>query len=233
MLAKSLRGTAIMAIRAFVFDLDGVITDTAEYHYRAWKRLADDERIPFTREDNDALRGVSRQESLSRLLTRRSISESLSQDCLPPNNPHSLEYINQLSPKDRLPGVTAFLNATRGAGLKLGIASASKNARLVLERLGLTGRFDVIGNGHSVANPKPAPDLFLWVAEALQVPASESLVFEDAEAGIDAAKCAGCLTVGIGKAKVNHADIYLPNGLENANPAAILSQLEADRSTRG
>ena len=177
-----------MTICAFIFDLDGVITDTAEYHYRAWKTLADAERIPFAREDNDALRGVSRQESLKRLLNGREISESTAEQWLARKNAHYREYIDRLTPADRLPGVTAFLNAARAAGLKLAIASASKNARHVLERLELTEYFNVIGDGYSVANPKPAPDLFVWVTEALQVRASESVVFEDAAAGIDAAK---------------------------------------------
>ncbi len=222
-----------MTIRAFIFDLDGVITDTAEYHYRAWKRLADAKNIPFTREDNDALRGVSRRESLERLLNGREISEPAALECLAQKNAYYLAYINRLRPQDRLPGVTAFLHAARRAEVKTAIASASKNARLVLNRLELTTHFDVIGDGNSVAKPKPAPDLFIWVADALQVSTAESVVFEDAEAGIDAAKNAGCLTVGIGGAKVNHADIHLKHGLKNVEPHSILRRLEALRSTRG
>lgn len=162
----------------------------------------------------------------------RAITEPAAQEWLARKNAHYLEYINLLTPQDRLPGVTACLNAARAAGLKLAIASASKNARLVLERLELTARFDAIGDGHSVAEPKPAPDLFLWVTEALGVRPCVSVVFEDAEAGVDAAKRAGCLTVGIGKANVDHADIQLATGLENAHSNRILSQLEAVRSTR-
>ena len=222
-----------MAIRAFIFDLDGVITDTAEYHYRAWKRLADAEGIPFAREDNAALRGVSRQESLRRLLNGRELSPSATQEWLARKNGWYLEYIDRLTPADRLPGVTAFLYAARQLRLKLAIASASKNARLALERLALTDCFDVIGDGNSVAKPKPAPDLFVWAANALGVSVDESVVFEDAEAGVDAAKRAGCLTVGIGNAGVDQADIHLPSGLRDARPEQILSQLGALRSTRG
>ena len=218
-----------MAIRALIFDLDGVITDTAEYHYRAWKRLADAEGIPFTREDNEALRGVSRRESLRRLLKGRELSATATELWLARKNAWYLDYLDQLTPKDCLPGVTAFLKAARRARLKLAIASASKNARLALKRLELTDCFDVIGDGNSVTKPKPAPDLFVWVMTALQVCADESVVFEDAEAGVDAAKSAGCLTVGIGNANVNHADLHLPAGLRNARPASILSQLEALR----
>jgi len=222
-----------MAIRAFIFDLDGVITDTAEYHYRAWKRLANEEGIPFTREDNEALRGVSRRESLRRLLKGRELPTPATEQWLARKNAYYLEYIDRLAPADRLPGVTAFLEAARRARLKLAIASASKNARLVLDRLELMDCFDVIGDGDSVAMPKPAPDLFVWVMSALQVSAGESVVFEDAEAGVDAAKSAGCLTVGIGSANVNHADLQLLSGLRNARPKLILSQLEALRSSRG
>ena len=221
-----------MAIRAFIFDLDGVITDTAEYHYRAWKQLADAEKLPFSRADNDALRGVSRQESLKRLLNGRQISAATAQAWLARKNACYLQYINQLKSEHRLPGVTALMDAARTMGLKLAIASASKNARLVLERLELTDCFDVIGDGSSVAKPKPAPDLFVWVTNALQVRANESVVFEDAEAGLDAARSAGCLTVGIGSANVSHADIQLPTGLEHAQPDLIISQLEALRSIR-
>ncbi len=222
-----------MAIRAFIFDLDGVITDTAEYHYQAWKRLADAEDIPFTSADNDALRGVSRRESLRRLLKDREIPEHEAQQWLARKNASYLEAINRLSPADRLPGVTAFLDKSRGMGLKLAMASASKNARLVLERLELTARFDVIGDGRSVSQLKPAPDLFVRVTEALRDRPYEALVFEDAEAGVDAAKLAGCPTAGIGQAKVSHADIHLPAGLEAAQPDAILNRLAALRLIRG
>lgn len=220
-----------MAIGAFVFDLDGVITDTAEFHYLAWKRLADEENIPFSREDNEALRGVSRRESLNLLLNGRVISEETVQAWMTRKNGYYLEYLNSLTPDAHLPGVTDFLDSAQAVRLKLGIGSASKNARLVLERLELTRYFDVIGDGYSVNNPKPSQDLFVWVAGGLRINVTEIVVFEDAKAGIDAAKQAGCLTVGIGNANVSHADILLPNGLEKARVDSVLNQLEAVRST--
>ena len=123
-LVEELRKVVIIAIQVFIFDLDGVITETAEYHYRAWKSLADAERIPFAREDSDALRGVSRRESLTRLLRVREITASAAEEWLARNNGYYLVYIEQLTPEDSLPGVTVFLDAARGAGLKLAFASA-------------------------------------------------------------------------------------------------------------
>lgn len=221
-----------MPIHAFVFDLDGVVTDTAEYHYRAWKRLADETGIPFTRADNEALRGVSRRESLRRLLNGREITQAQAQDWMARKNSYYQDYLPRLTPADILPGVTGLLDEAHGAGLQLAIASASRNARFVLDRLELTRRFDVIGDGHSVNEPKPSPDLFIWVADQLGVAPGSAVVFEDAEAGVDAAKLAGCCTVGIGYAQVGHADIHLPDGLKTARVERILTRLGAVRSNR-
>lgn len=221
-----------MPIHAFVFDLDGVVTDTAEYHYRAWKRLADEKGIPFTRADNEALRGVSRRESLRRLLNGRDLTEAQAQDWMARKNSYYRGYLPGLTPADILPGVTGFLDEAHSVGLQLAIASASRNARFALNRLELTQRFDVIGDGHSVREPKPSPDLFIWVADQLGVAPESAVVFEDAEAGVDAAKLEGCYTVGMGNAQVGHADIHLPGGLKGARVERILTRLEAVRSNR-
>jgi beta-phosphoglucomutase len=213
-----------MDIRAFIFDLDGVITDTAEFHYLAWKRLADEEGIPFTREDNDQLRGVSRRESLLRLLKGRVIAEDAMQAWMTRKNDYYKAYLTDITPDHCLPGVLPFLQAAQAAGLQLGIGSASKNAQEVIERLGLTTMFGVIGDGYSVVNPKPAPDLFVWVSGALRVNVENAVVFEDAEAGIDAAKAAGCRTVGLGTANVQHADLRF-DGLDQVSVADVLARL--------
>ncbi|GAB4528220.1 MAG: beta-phosphoglucomutase [Anaerolineae bacterium] len=218
-----------MEIKAFIFDLDGVITDTAEYHFLAWKRLADEEGLPFTREDNEQLRGVSRRESLIRLLKGRTVPEETMQEYMQRKNDYYVAYLDEITPQDRLPGVTAFLDAAHAAGLKLGIGSASKNARPVLEKLGLLSMFEVVGDGYSVVNTKPAPDLFVWVAGGLRVPVEQSVVFEDAEAGVDAAKAAGCYAVGIGGSNINHADLVLP-GLDAARVDNVITRLKAART---
>ncbi|NDJ86832.1 MAG: beta-phosphoglucomutase [Chloroflexi bacterium] len=182
----------------FIFDLDGVITDTAEYHYRGWKRLADEEGIPFTREDNEQLRGVSRRESLRRLLKGRQIDEAVAEEWMARKNNYYREFLESITPQELLPGVRDFLDAATEAGIKLGIASASRNAKPVIERLQVGPYFDVIGDGYSVVNTKPAADLFVWVAGGLGINTADCVVFEDAEAGVAAALRAGMRVVGIG-----------------------------------
>ncbi len=197
--------------RAFIFDLDGVITDTAEYHYRAWKKLADEENIPFTREDNDALRGVDRRQSLILLLKGRVLTEEQMQAWMTRKNDYYRAYLNDITPKDLLPGVDQFLKQARSQDIRLGLASASKNAKDAIKNLGIADLFNAIGDGFSVANAKPAPDLFLWVAEQLQVPPAQCVIFEDAEAGIEAAKAAGMFSVGLGPvSRLGKADLVLP-----------------------
>ena len=198
-----------MSIKGLIFDLDGVITDTAEYHFLAWKQLANEEGLEFTREDNEQLRGVSRRESLTRLLKGKTVSEATMQEWMHRKNEYYKAYLEKITPEDLLPGVREFLTSAQAQGLGLAIGSASKNAKPVIEKLQLTDMFDVIGDGFSVVNAKPAPDLFVWVAGGLHVYVSEVIVFEDAPAGIDAAKRAGCGTVGIGTSDINHADIVV------------------------
>ena len=215
------------AIKAFILDLDGVITDTAEYHFRAWKRLADEEGIPFTREDNEALRGVSRRESLNRLLKGRAISDEVAEAWMARKNAYYRALISEITPDSLLPGALDFLNQARAHGLKLAVGSASKNTRDVLRGLGLLDFFDAIGDGHSVSRTKPAPDLFVWTAGRLGFPPGECVVFEDAEAGVEAALTAGAYCVGIGPAeRVGGAHIVLPNGLCDITVERLLARLE-------
>lgn len=211
-------------VRGFIFDLDGVITDTAELHYQSWKQLADEEGIPFTREDNEQLRGVSRRESLERLLKGRPLPEPTKESWMARKNAYYRDSLASLSPSDLLPGVREFLEAARGMGLKIGLGSASKNARDVLEALQITALFDAVGDGYSVVNPKPAPDLFVWVAGHMGIYPQQVVVFEDAEAGIDAAKAGGFLTVGVGTAGVDHADWHIVGGLKDTAPRAVIDR---------
>lgn len=182
----------------FIFDLDGVITDTAEFHFRAWKKLADEENIPFTREDNEALRGVSRRESLRRMLKGREIDEATAEEWMARKNSDYRVLLSEITPDDLLPGAREFLEAARVAGIKIGLASASRNAPDVINSLGIRDLFDVLGDGSSVGRTKPAPDLFVWVAGGFGIPSSACVVFEDAEAGVDAALEARIPCVGIG-----------------------------------
>jgi beta-phosphoglucomutase len=188
-------------IKGYIFDLDGVITDTAEYHYRSWLRLAQEEGLPFTREDNDALRGVSRRRSLELLLKGRVYPEAHMQAMMERKNAYYREYLSEITPAALLPGVADLLHEAKQAGIRLGLGSASKNARDVCTGLGILPLLDVVGDGYSVANPKPAPDLFIWVAGGFGLNPTEVVVFEDAEAGVDAALAGGFWTVGIGPAE--------------------------------
>ncbi|MEH2412524.1 beta-phosphoglucomutase [Nostoc sp.] len=215
-------------IQGFIFDLDGVLTDTAELHYLAWKKLADEEGIPFNREANDALRGVSRRASLMLILGDRRYSEAQIQEMMERKNRYYVELMQNMTAKDLLPGAIALLDELRQAGIKIGIGSASKNAQTVIERLGIADKVDAIADGYSVEQPKPAPDLFLYAAKQLGVEPGQCVVVEDAAAGVDAALAAGMWAVGLGPAeRVGAAHVVLPSleGIKWADLRGKLSNI--------
>ena len=214
-----------MPIRAFIFDLDGVLTDTAEYHYRGWQRLADEEGLPFTREDNEHLRGVSRRESLTLILKGRVVPEEKIQEMMTRKNAYYLEFIKEISPRDVLPGAKELLEELRAAAYKTALGSASKNAGQVIDRLGLRHLLDVISDGHSVEKQKPAPNLFLHAAAQLDLSPAECVVVEDAAAGVQAAKAGGFRIVGLGpRERVGEADVVFPS-LAGVHLAELLKAL--------
>ena len=210
--------------QAIIFDLDGVLTDTSEYHYRAWKRLADEEGIPFTREDNDAhLRGVSRRESLMYILRGRQVTEAQIQEMMDRKNRYYTDMIESMSPNDLVEGGRQLLQDIRNAGIKMAIASASKNCRTVLQRLDILHVFDGVADGYSVTHTKPAPDLFIYAAGLTTIPTSACLGVEDADAGIEAIKDAGMQALGIGpQERFHRADKVLPT-LANKSLQDILN----------
>ena len=210
--------------QAIIFDLDGVLTDTSEYHYRAWKHLADDEGIPFTREENDAhLRGVGRRDSLMYIIRGRNYSEAQIQEMMDRKNRYYTESIKQMSPKDLVEGGITLLEEIRGAGIKTAIASASKNCRTVLASLQIINYFDGIADGNSVINSKPAADIFVYAAGLVAVSTTDCLGIEDADAGIEAIKTAGMQALGIGpKERFHRADKVLPS-LESKHLQDLLS----------
>jgi beta-phosphoglucomutase len=215
-----------MGIRGFIFDLDGVLTDTAEHHYRAWQRLAEEEGLPFSRADNEALRGVARRESLLRILKGQVVPEARLLDMLARKNEYYLGYINEISPHDWLPGARELLEELHAAGYKTALGSASKNAPQVVAALGATGLLDAMSDGNSVQRPKPAPDLFLHAAAQLGLAPAECVVVEDAAAGIEAAKAGGFRSVGLGpRERVGQADAVFAS-LDNVMVADILAALE-------
>jgi len=216
----------MIEIRAFIFDLDGVLVDTAEYHYRGWKRLADEESLPFDREENEALRGISRRESLMLILKGHLLPEEAILEMMERKNRYYLEFIREVTPADLLPGARELLQEIRSAGLKSAIGSASKNARQVVEQLGIAQMLDAVSDGYSVTNPKPAPDLFLHAAAQLGLPPNWCVVVEDAAAGIQAARAGGFRSVGIGpRERVGLADVVL-NGLYEAHLLTLMKQME-------
>ncbi len=198
--------------KAIIFDLDGVLTDTSEFHYKAWKQLADEEGIPFTKQENDEhLRGVSRRESLMYIIRGRNYSEAQVQEMMDRKNNYYTEMIKSMTPQDLIAGGRDLLSEIRNAGIKVTIASSSKNCRTVLERLDILSYLDGIADGYSVVNTKPAPDLFVYAAGIVQVPTPACLGVEDADAGIEAIKTAGMQALGIGpKERFHRADKVLP-----------------------
>jgi kojibiose phosphorylase len=199
-------------LAAVIFDLDGVITDTSEFHYQGWKRLADEIGIPFDREQNEALRGVSRKDSLRRLLQGRSVPDDQFQEMMDRKNRYYLELIHTITPADLLPGVADLLADLKAAGIKIALGSSSKNAPEVLERLGIMDYMEAIADGNNVTQSKPAPDVFLYAAEQLGIPAIHCIVVEDAASGIEAAIRAGMWSVGLGPLeRVKDAHLVLPN----------------------
>lgn len=199
-------------LQGLIFDLDGVLTDTVPYHYRAWKRLAEDENFTFTHEDNERIRGLSRRDGLLAVLGDAAPDEKTLQAWLKRKNRYYKQLIAQMSVDHILPGVPRLLMEARAAGLQLAVGSSSKNARLILDRLGLSAYFDVIGDGHTVKNTKPAPDIFLWCADKLGLPPAHIIVFEDSAAGVQAALSGGFLVVGLGNpANVARAPLILPD----------------------
>lgn len=197
-----------MTIQAFILDLDGVLTDTAEYHFQAWKRIAEEEDVPFTREDNEKLRGVSRRRSLEILLGdhRHRYTESQMQELMARKNGYYQEMLRQITEEDFLPGASALLDDLRARGFKIAIGSASKNTKTVLRQLGISDLFDVIADGYSVERGKPAPDLFLYAAAEMDVDPARCVVVEDAASGVRAALDGGMIAVGVGpEARVGEA----------------------------
>jgi beta-phosphoglucomutase len=208
-----------MLIKACIFDLDGVIVDTAKYHYLAWKRLADKLDIPFTEKDNERLKGVSRMDSLEIILEigNRKPGKSIKQKYATLKNAWYIDYINRMTPGEILPGCMEFIGELRNAKIRVAIGSASKNTPLILERVGIMGLFDAVADGNSVEKAKPDPEVFIKAAELVGVDPVNCVVFEDAVAGIQAALNAGMKCIGVGSAEVLTEAHYVISGLKEMN----------------
>jgi beta-phosphoglucomutase len=188
----------------FIFDLDGVIVDTAKYHYLAWRNLANSLGFDFTEEQNEQLKGVSRVKSLEVLLAigKIQLTQRKKEELLLEKNREYLEYVNTMTSDEILPGVNQLLNFLDENNIKYVLGSASKNAPLILEKVGLIKRFAAIVDGNDVSKAKPNPEVFLIGAKKLNMNPKNCVVVEDAIAGVQAANVANMLSIGIGDANV-------------------------------
>jgi beta-phosphoglucomutase len=214
-------------MRAVIFDLDGVVVSTDEYHYQAWKRMAGEEAISFDRSINESLRGISRMESLHIILKQSSkrYSDPEKLDLAERKNRYYRELLHKLSPSDILPGVIPLLTALKAHGLAIAIGSSSKNAKTILDKINLLDAFDTIVDGNDLTNSKPDPEVFLLAANRLNVSPASCLVVEDAEAGMEAAVAARMKTFGVGPAaRYPNADLSAPD-LAYLDTPSIVNQI--------
>lgn len=222
-----------MTIQAFIFDLDGVLTDTAEYHFLAWKALADQLGVDFDKTDNEQLKGVDRMGSLQFILQKGGLRlpEKQILALAEQKNHHYQQLIAGMSEADLFEGVTKLFNVLKDRNIAIGLASASKNAAMVLERLGITDAFDYVADASKVKQGKPHPEIFLTVADALNTPPAQCVGIEDSLAGLQAIIDAGMHSVGIGDARVLHqADVVYAH-IRELEPGKVLGNV-ADKGRR-
>ena len=219
------------SLEACLFDLDGVIVDTAKYHFIAWRQIAGELGFSFTEADNERLKGVSRLRSLDILLEIGGIAldSAAKAQLAEKKNALYLQYVLAMHPGDALPGAAEFVWGCRMAGLKTALATASRNARVIIDLLQIASLFDAMVDGNKVKRTKPDPEVFLLCAQELGVEAKSCVVFEDAEAGIEAACAAGMFSVGIGcPAILKRADMVVP-GLAKLTVQSVLASFEPGR----
>ena len=208
-----------MRIKACLFDLDGVVVDTAKYHYMAWKKIATDLGFDFSEHDNERLKGVSRMESLDILLDIGKIKIDLraKEELAAIKNSLYVSFIQKMTPDEILPGVIRFLDELQNGGILIALGSASKNAMSILDKIKIANKFDAVIDGNKVLKAKPDPEVFLKGAIELGIKPQDCLVFEDAQAGIDAARNGGMHVIGIGQPEnLKNADFVIP-GFETFN----------------
>lgn len=206
-----------MQFKACIFDLDGVLTDTALFHFQAWQKLAGQLGIQFTKDDNEQLKGVSRRRSLDIILKAGGLEKTEEEkiELAELKNQWFVEDVKNMSPVDVLPGVKRFLDELQEQGIKIGLASSSKNAPTIIEKLKIADYFEAKMDGNSVVKAKPDPEIFLKCAAELGVTPEECVVFEDAVAGVEAAKKGNMFCVGIGEEDILHEADYVMPTFEN------------------
>jgi beta-phosphoglucomutase len=214
-----------MAIEAVIFDLDGVIVSTDDLHYRGWKRLADEEGIPFDRERNERCRGVSRMGSLEVVLelAEKKYTPAEKREMAARKNTYYRALLDTLTPDHILPGVMPLLSALKERGIKIAIGSSSRNSPTILEHIGLRDYFDAEADGNDIAHSKPDPEVFLLAAERCGVAPENCLVVEDAESGVSAALNAGMKCLGVGAAATDARAHLRAESLEDISAEQLLS----------
>lgn len=219
-----------MNVKGCIFDLDGVIVDTAKYHFLAWKKLSDQLNIAFTENDNERLKGVSRMDSLEIILEigKVRLTGEMKRKYAQLKNEWYVGYISRMTPDEILPGSIEFINELKGAGIRTAIGSASKNTPMILERLGIKYLFDAVADGNSVEKAKPDPEVFLAAARMISVNPGDCVVFEDAAAGVQAALNAGMTCVGIGSERILKEAHYIVPGLYEMN-LEVLNKIHGRR----
>jgi beta-phosphoglucomutase len=211
-------------IKAVIFDLDGVIVSTDEYHFQAWKQLADAEGISFSRKDNERLKGVSRMESLEIILEKAGQTYSVAekQKMAARKNDIYRDLLGELSPSDILPGVLPTLQILRERGVKIAIGSSSRNATLILRAIGLPNEFDAVVDGNDISRSKPDPEVFRLCAQRVGVPPEQCLVVEDADAGVEAALAAGMSVLAVGSASGHPKATFSARSMAQITPDEFL-----------
>ena len=216
----------MVTLKACIFDLDGVIVDTARHHFAAWRSLADQLVISFTDEDNERLKGVSRVDSLDYILQKGNLilDSATKLQLMEKKNALYLEMAAATASTDVLPGVVSLMDEMAASGIKIGLGSSSKNARSILDKLQLTSRFSTIVDGNNITLSKPDPEVFLKAAAAMNVAPEDCLVIEDAQSGVEAAITGGFYAIGVGKdLELAHAQL---ESLEGQTMERILNLLQ-------
>ena len=215
-----------LEIKGLIFDLDGVIANTADLHYRAWCKIGDQWGFNLSTAQNEELKGISRKDSILKIANwagKSFTNEELDAFAFEKNKNY-LSYCQTLGTKDILPGVYDFINASMNKGLKLAVGSASKNAKIILQKLGILDLFSIIVDGNMVQNSKPDPEVFIKGAEILELEPKSCVVFEDSQAGIQAAISAGMFSVGVGQEDLESCNYKIKN-FEGLSSDQLINQL--------
>ena len=211
-------------VKGVIFDLDGVIVSTDDCHYLAWKRMADEEGIPFDRAVNERLRGVSRMESLNIILEKATVAytDAQKEALATRKNTYYVDLIGRLTPADILPGALDVLQELRKRNVKIAIGSSSRNTPVILRQIGLDHAFDAVADGNQIRHSKPDPEVFVLAASLLGIAPENCLVVEDADAGVEAALAGGMKALGVGSAAQNPRATYRAQSLADVDLNTLL-----------